>query len=89
VDASLAGLLLVFVGFVYAKADTFQTKRGDRFRHMGKAGTIPFGLALWSGWLCLRFLEGDVPAYVLGLFLFKSTLVATALYGLVVIFIYL
>jgi uncharacterized membrane protein len=89
VSVALAGLLLVFVGFVYSRGESFGTKRGDKFKHTARAGVVLFGLLLLCAWLSLNYLNGDVSAYFWAIFLFRSILIITALYAFVVFFVYL
>jgi hypothetical protein len=85
-SVGLAGLLLVFVGFVYARADAFQTKRADRYRTLAKLGMIPFLISLLCAWFSFNWLIGDSSEYLGALLLFRASLITTALYGLVAMF---
>lgn len=89
VSVELAAVLLVFIGFVFARAESFATKRGDVYRNVARFGIVPFGLALGSAWLCLNFMQGSATAYDPAVFLFRATVVVTALYAAVVLFMYL
>lgn len=86
---ALAGLLLIFVGFVYAHAETFETKRRDRYRYIAKAGLLPFMVSLVCAWLSTAWLTGDEGAYWWSLQCFKGSIALTALYGLVTVLWYL
>jgi hypothetical protein len=86
---SLAGLLLVFVGFVYSRAESYATKRGDLYKNVARAGFIPFGLSLLCAWISLAYLEGGTSEYLMALVMFKVTLIATGLFAFVVLFMYL
>ena len=50
----LAGLLLVFSGFLLARAAQYETKRGDVYRILAKVGLIPilaaFGCTVIAVW---------------------------------------
>lgn len=89
VSASLAGILLVFIGFVFARAESFSTKRGDRYRHVARGGIVPLGLALASTWYSLNYLQGSAVAHDPAILLFRAALIVTALYALIVLFMYL
>lgn len=90
VSVALAGLLLVFIGFVLARAESFSvvTKR-DLYRNVGRGGFAPFALSLGCAWLCLNFLGGDLAAYDMAILTFRGTLILTGLYAFTVTFIYL
>jgi hypothetical protein len=87
--AALAGLLLVFIGFVYARGESYETKRGDRFKAVAKVGTGPFVVTLACAWFSLEWLLGNAWAYPWSINLFKAGLVLTALYGVVTLLFYL
>jgi hypothetical protein len=82
-------LLLVFVAFVYARGEAMATKRGDKFKHVARAGLAPFVMLLACTWLCLSYLQGDLAAYAIAVVLFRTVLVVTGLYAFIVLFIYL
>jgi hypothetical protein len=56
---ALAGLLLIFSGFLFAKAASFETRRGDKFRLFAKATLIPVLSALALSWLSVEALGGN------------------------------
>jgi hypothetical protein len=89
VSVALAGVLLVFIGFVFTRAESFTTKRGDVYRNVARAGIAPFGLALLSAWLSLNFMQGSAIAYDPAVVLFRATVIVTGLYAAVVLFMYL
>ena len=58
----LAGLLLIFVGFVYTHGESFSSEATKRkFQRVAKAGIAPFSVALASAWFCLRWLQWSGP----------------------------
>jgi hypothetical protein len=87
-SVGLAGLLLVFVGFVYGRAETFDTRRGDIYRYVAKAGLIPFLASLVCAWLCLDAVICD-ESFVPSIVAFRVTLIATGLYGVIALLFYL
>ena len=90
VSVSLAGLLLVFVGFVYTRSDTFTSEvRADRYRDLARAGLVPLGLALVCAWLSLDVMEGAVGSYRIAAVLFRGSLIATGGYGVIALFKFL
>jgi hypothetical protein len=88
-STALAGLLLVFIGFVYARGESYETRRGDRFKIVAKIGIVPFLLSLACAWFCLEWLTGSQWAYFWSITLFKLGMVATAFYGTVTMLVYL
>jgi hypothetical protein len=89
-SVSLAGLLLVFVGFVYSHAETFgNIVRRDRYRLVSRFGLVPFTGTLICAWLCIDWLAGDQRLYWLALESFRGGVLLTAVYGLVTLLWYL
>src|SRR5689334_4083673 len=88
-SVGLAGLLLVFVGFVYSKAGSFQTRRGDFYKNVAKAGVAPFSAAIIAAWFCLLWLAGHPWAYGWAFFCFAVSTILTGVYGVVALLFYL
>lgn len=87
---SLAGLLLVFMGFVYARGDSMSnTRRGDKYKQVARVGLIPFAVLLWSAWLGLNCMEGDTHIYTAAATFFRVGLLATAAFGISVFFVFM
>jgi hypothetical protein len=87
----LAGILLVFVGFVYSRVETFDlaTER-NKFRLVAKCGIAPFLVALVSATLCLHWMINQLSTTEwLAVRLFYVGLALTALYGVVAFLFYL
>jgi hypothetical protein len=87
----LAGVLLVFVGFVYSRVETFDlVDQRDKFRFVAKCGIAPFLISLVSATLCLRWMTNQslVVAF-LAIWFFYLGLALTALYGIVAFLFYL
>jgi hypothetical protein len=79
----LAGILLVFVGFIYSHGESFSsdTTKG-KYKFAAKLGLIPFTVSLVAAWFGLRWLETSYHAdYVVSLWSFKACLVLTLVYG--------
>jgi hypothetical protein len=68
-DIALAGLTLVFSGFLITKADSFGSRYGDRLKWMAVGGFVPAMLALLAALACILGLQGNVwgAYYSLGL----------------------
>jgi len=88
-DVALAGLLLVFVGLAYGRAEELGSRPGNRFKHVARMGMLPMGLSLWCAWLCVNYLSGDVTLARTITIMFRSDLILTGLYAFIVLFVYL
>lgn len=87
----LAGILLVFVGFVYSRSETFDLEATrTKYARVAKVGIVPFLLSLASAALCLRWmLYQSATSYNLALCSFYWCMGLTALYGIVAFIFYL
>ena len=56
---ALAGLLLIFAGFLFTKAASFESRRGDKFRLFAKFTLVPVLAALTLSWLSIDALNGN------------------------------
>ena len=88
-SAALAGLLLVFIGFVYARGESYNSIRGDRFKTAAKIGIIPFLVTIVCVGICFEWLLGWHSGYVLSIWVFRAGLICTALYGAVMMLFFL
>jgi hypothetical protein len=79
----LAGLLLIFSGFLFTKAASFETDRGDKFKVLAKATLVPILATLALAWICIMALQGNSWACVHLEFLLKMTLGLTGLFAVV------
>jgi hypothetical protein len=79
----LAGLLLIFSGFLFSKAATFDTVRGDKFRTLAKITLFPVMVALALAWISVMALEGNTWASSYLTTLLKVTLAVTAVFATV------
>jgi hypothetical protein len=81
----LAGIVLVFIGFVSAHGEGFQNNtRKKVFKRVAKAGLIPFAVALIAAFLSLSWLEtSSQTSYHYALLSFKVSLICTLLYGII------
>jgi len=85
-SVALAGLLLVFCGFLFGRADNLPSSTGDstieKYRKAGKAGVFPFLATLLVAALSLTWLLCPIDwIYWTSVWAFFFTLVVTALYG--------
>jgi hypothetical protein len=89
-SAAIAGIILIFSGFLFAQAATFPVETSDKllekFRLCGKLGALPFvscmavtGISFW--WM----LSPGACAYWLNIWMFGITLVITTGYGVATI----
>ena len=88
-SAALAGLLLVFVGFVYARGESYETKRGDKFKLIAKFGVVPFLVALACTLSSAEWMLGHRDLFVCSIRLFQCSVVLTAAYGSAVLLFFL
>jgi hypothetical protein len=82
-DIAVAGLVLVFSGFLITKAETYQTRYGDKFRWFAVCGFIPVIAAGVAAWICVSALQGsggDATAVLVGL---KIILALTGIYAII------
>lgn len=92
---SLAGLLLVFSGFLFSQSASFDQETVDeelinRYRRAAKFGVVPFGLCLGLSAAALWWLRNPSDmAFAVILIGFVALLVITAGYGGYVILKYL
>src|SRR2546423_3211517 len=82
-DIALAGLVLVFSGFLITKADTYQTRYGDKFRWFAAAGILPVVFSLIAAWLCICALQGNQWAAYHVLTGLKIILAITGIYAII------
>jgi hypothetical protein len=83
-DIAIAALLLVFAGFVIAKAESFQNvTRADRYRWLARCSLIPIVAALVSAWISIDGLQGCAWCSENALPSLKLVLVLTGLYAII------
>ena len=87
----LAGILLVFVGFVSSRAGTFDTERKrKKYENVAKVGIVPFLISLACSALCLSWMaEPSATTFCWVRLTIYASLGLTALYGLVAFVFYL
>jgi hypothetical protein len=84
-SVGLAGLLLIFCGFLYSRSEAFgNADRIRRYRRVAQVGLIPFASALFSALLCTLCVQGPADySSSFALLLFKMSLVLTLTYGII------
>jgi hypothetical protein len=80
---ALAGLLLIFSGFLFAKAASFETSRGDKFKVLARWTLVPVLVSLALSWISLMAVEGNHWASLHLITLLKLTLIVTAIFAIV------
>jgi hypothetical protein len=94
-SVALAGLLLVFCGFVFAQADGFPKETTDdaiinRYRNVGRAGLVPFLISLSLAAInVIWFMCPSKNLYSLSVYGFLFLLLGTAGYAIAVLGFYL
>lgn len=93
-SVGLAGLLLLFSGFVFTEAASFPAEIPDeitrKYRRVGKFGLLPFLLSLVVAALCVFWFAFPTDSlYCATVFLFLMLLLMTLLFGFWVLLRYL
>ncbi len=91
---TLAGLLLIFVGFVYSQAQSFSSQVADaithRYKNAAKLGVLPFAIAIVLAGLSFQSLTAHPTSLDPRLLdLFWAELMLVLLYGVFTILKYL
>jgi hypothetical protein len=89
-SVGLGGILLVFVGFIYAHSEGMDLElERKKYKTVAKVGMLPFLVSLVCAFLCLRWMLCPSPEAMLPVYSFYLSLGLTALYGLVAFLFYL
>jgi hypothetical protein len=89
-SVGLAGLLLVFVGFIYARGESFtDVRRRDSYRRVARIGVVPFLASLACAWMCIDALVRDPGLANVAVATFRVTLIGAGLYGTLTIVAFL
>lgn len=94
-SVSLAGLLLIFSGFLFSQAESFPPEHTDdntirRYKNAAKAGVLPFLGCLIVTWIAGAWLRSPSPEmFTAAWYGFSGLLALTGIYGGVVILRYL
>lgn len=83
-DIAIAGLVLVFAGFLVTKADSFQGSRsGDKYNWLAVAGLLPIIMSLVSAWMCIDAIQGSEWEASHSLMMLKIVLALTGGYAII------
>jgi hypothetical protein len=83
---SLAALLLIFSGFLFARAASFETRRGEAFRRLARCSLLPVLMSLAVSGMSIFALDGMTWATSYLMSAFGVTLLATAAFAIIGIF---
>lgn len=83
-DIAVAGLVLVFAGFLATKAESFEGSRaGDKYSWLAVAGLIPIIVSLTAAWMCIDALQGGEWEAGHTLLMLKIVLALTGGYAII------
>jgi hypothetical protein len=82
----LAGLLLIFAGFLVTKAESYESRRGDKYKYLAISTLIPTLCAITLSWISIDALQGDKWAQYHMLTLLKIQLGITGGFAIIGLF---
>jgi hypothetical protein len=83
-DIAIAGLVLIFAGFLVTKAASYEGNRsGDKYSYLAVASLAPILVALVSAWMCIDALHGGKWEANHALFMLKIVLALTGGYAVI------
>jgi uncharacterized membrane protein len=82
-DIGIAGLILVFVGFLLTKGETYETRRGDKYRVIALLSLLPVLACVVSIWICMDAIEGSAWCAAHSLSSLKLVLVMAGIYAII------
>lgn len=80
---ALAGVLLIFIGFILPKTEAYSETKADKFRWIARLGLIPFLAALFCAWASISAVQGSVWSGMHLWGVLRLTLVLTAIYAII------
>jgi uncharacterized membrane protein len=80
---ALAGVLLIFIGFILPKTEAYNERTADRFRWIARLGLFPFLAALFCAWVSIWAVQGGLWSGMHLWGVLKLTLVLTAIYAII------
>jgi uncharacterized membrane protein len=83
-DIAIAGLVLVFSGFLATKAESFEGSRsGDKYNWLAVSGLVPIIFSLVAAWMCVDALQGGAWEADHSLLMLKIVLALTGVYAII------
>jgi uncharacterized membrane protein len=83
-DIAIAGLVLVFAGFLVGKAASYGGSRsGDKYNWIAVAGLVPIVASLVAAWMCIDALQGCQWEAAHTLLIMKIVLALTGAYAII------
>lgn len=82
-DIGVAGLILVFAGFLLAKGETYETRRGDKYRLLSRLSLFPILACATSIWISMDAIEGNAWCANHSLGSLKLVLVIAGIYAII------
>ena len=82
-DIGIAALILVFAGFLLTKGDSYQTKRGDKYRMTALLSLLPVLACVVSIWICMDGVEGSAWCAAHALWSLRLVLVMAGSYAII------
>jgi|KBSMisStandDraft_5_1062788.scaffolds.fasta_scaffold52882_3 hypothetical protein len=83
-DIAIAGLVLVFAGFLLTKAESFRGSRaGDVYSWLAVAGLAPIVASLVAAWMCIDGLQGGKWEAEHALLMLKIAIALTGGYAII------
>lgn len=83
-DIAIAGLVLVFAGFLLTKAESLRGSRsGAVYNWLAVAGLIPIVASLLAAWMCIDGLQGGRWEAEHALLMLKIAIVLTGSYAII------
>ncbi len=76
---TIEGLILIFCGFLFTKAESYETKRGKKFKLMAKLGVLPLIASFLSSWVCIMAIQDNPWAVLNGVI----AIVISAIYSII------
>lgn len=83
-DIGIAGLILVFAGFVITKAESFTVvRKANAYRWIARFSLVPIIVALVSAWISIDAIQGCGWCAEYSLCSLKLVLVLTGIYAII------